>query len=99
MMVAATGVSNGDKTTPPSGAMVTGRFLSPKIVQKISDQTKLNLELFTLDDIQKQPEIKTLFDTISENKTGHTSLNLNKKLLPDLPSFGISTRNPSVCSA
>ncbi len=81
MMVAAAGVSNGDKTTPPSGAMVTGRFISPKIIDKLSEQTKLKLTLFTLPDIQNNPTLNTIFQTISENKNGHMSQNIDKKTL------------------
>ncbi len=81
MMIAAAAATNGDKTTPPLGAMVTGRFLSPKILEKIEDQTKLSLDLFTPPQMQSDSALKTIFQTISDNQTGHLTEPLNEKTL------------------
>lgn len=50
MMVAAVAVTDGDIIQPPLGAMVTGRLISDKILQKIKDTTKLNVSLIPLKD-------------------------------------------------
>lgn len=81
MMIAATAVTNGDKTTTPYGAMVNGRFLSPKILGKIEDQTKLSLKLLLPDQIKNNSALNDTFKTISENKSGHTSHPISKTTL------------------
>jgi len=77
MEVVAIGISNGDKTMPSLGAMVTGRWLSPLILKKIADQTKLNVELILPHQLQSDSHLNDIFKTISENKTGHSSENID----------------------
>ncbi len=81
MMTAAVAITNGDKTQPPIGATVTGRFISDKIVQKIENQTKLQLKLFTPSLFSPNSPLDKIFQTISNNKTGHYSENINTDTL------------------
>lgn len=73
MMVAADAITDGDKVQPPLGAMVNGRLISPKIIQKVIDTAKVNLKLYTLSDLGNNSSLKNAFKMISDNKTGHFS--------------------------
>ncbi|MDX1901409.1 MAG: EAL domain-containing protein [Gammaproteobacteria bacterium] len=81
MMIAAASITNGEKTLPPLGAMITGRFLSPKILQTIEDQTKLSLKLFPLNHIPTNSDLFKVFQLIANNQSGHTSENVDEKTL------------------
>lgn len=81
MMVAADAVTDGDKVQPPMGAMVNARLISPKIIQKIIDTAKVNLNLFTAYNLGNDPLINKAFQTISENKTGHYSQPISEDTL------------------
>jgi diguanylate cyclase (GGDEF)-like protein len=80
MMVAAAAATDGDKLLPPLGAMVTGRMISAKIVEKIEDTTKLKLQLITSNQINQDPLSKA-FKIISDNKSGHFSEPMDGKTL------------------
>jgi len=81
MMISANSITNGDKTLPPLGAMITGRYLSPKIIQKIEDETKLHLILIPANKIATDSPFTKIFQMISDNKTGHTSENIDSQTL------------------
>jgi len=81
MMIAAIAITDGDKVQPPMGAAVFGRLLSAKIMQKIEDTTKLNLSLYLIDQIQKNPHLSAIFKDISNNKTGHINAPINEQTL------------------
>lgn len=81
MMVTSTTITDGDKLQPPLGVMVTGRFLSPKIIQKIEDTTKLNLELFVLNQIEKNAALKNAFQSAIHSESGHESKPIDQKNL------------------
>lgn len=70
MMIAANAVTDGDKIKPPLGVSIFGRILSPKIMQKIQDTTKLNLELYLPDQIKSNKELSDTFKLIAQNKEG-----------------------------
>lgn len=80
-LITAASITNGDKTLPPLGAMINGRFLSPKILQKIEDETKLSLKVFPANQIPLHSNLMQIFNEISKNKTGHTSKNINETML------------------
>lgn len=71
MLVAAGAATDGDKILPPIGAMVNGRYLDPALIKKISDTTKVDLELYTPNDILISPDLKDAFNNISKSKEGH----------------------------
>ena len=81
MLIAASAITNGDKTTPSIGAMVNSRWLSPLIVKKLEEQTKLNLQLLLPKQILATPALTNIFQTISNNKSGHFSEPVNDDTL------------------
>lgn len=78
MIIAACAITDGDKKLPPLGASIFGRWLSPQIIQKIEDTTKLDIKLLLPDQIQQQPQLINFFNTISNNKNGHISKPYNE---------------------
>lgn len=81
MMIAAVAITDGDKVKPPLGAMVTGRFISPEIIQKIQDITKLQLDLFTANQIGGNTDLKNAFRSVIKNDNGHFSTPINNNTL------------------
>lgn len=79
MLIAAAAISDGDKIQPPAGALVAGRNLSPQILHKIEDTTKLTLELFLPKQIENNSTLAQTFKTISNNQTGHYNNPVDKK--------------------
>lgn len=73
MMVAACSATDGDKLQPPMGAAIFGRLISEKIINKVEDTTKLDLDLFLPQQITQNTLLNKAFLTITENKTGHLS--------------------------
>jgi diguanylate cyclase (GGDEF)-like protein len=70
MMIASSKISDGNKTQPALGTMISGRFLSADMVQQVAEMTKLSLNLYSLAEIAKDPAFKKAFDTISQNQNG-----------------------------
>lgn len=70
LMVAACSITDGDKLLPPMGAAIFARLISPQIVDKIKDTTKLNLELFLPSQIKDQSALQKAFSIISTNESG-----------------------------
>lgn len=81
MLIAASAATDGDKLLPPLGAMVNARNLDINLIKKISDTTKVALELFTLPQITASSELKNLFDTAISNELGHHNVPINENLL------------------
>lgn len=81
MMIAANAVTDGDKLQPPLGASIFGRLLSPKIMQKIQDTTKLNLQLFLPQQIKNDAMLSKQFAIISKNSNEMTNHPINSTTL------------------
>lgn len=81
MLIAACAITDGDKVQPPLGASLFGRLLSPKIMQKIEDTTKLNLQLFIPDQIDKNAALKKDFSNLVNNKSDYLNYPIDSKTL------------------
>jgi len=81
MMVAACSITDGDKVYPPKGAAIFTRLLSPSIVQKIKDTTKLDINLLLPSAIEVNPTFKKAYDAIITNKMGMINSPINDKTL------------------
>lgn len=81
MMVTSTTITDGDKLQPPLGVMITGRFISPQIIKKIEDTTKLNLQLFVEQQIKKTPELNKIYESLSKADSSHLSEPINHHTL------------------
>lgn len=81
LMVAASAVSDSDKKKAPYGAMVTGRFITSSILSKIKEATKLDISLFTLNEINKDAWLKKVFDTMVKDKTIHFNHPIDSHML------------------
>lgn len=77
LMIAACATTDGDKALPPSGVMITGRLISPKIIEKIKDTAKVDVQLIVPSELNT-PLLKNAFATISENKSGHYTNPIDK---------------------
>jgi len=60
LLVAADTATDGDKLLPPLGVMVNARNLDPELIKKISDETKVALELFLPTQITKSTELPNI---------------------------------------
>ncbi len=58
ILVASAAVSNTDKSKPINGAIITGRYLTKKLLESLSYDTELALELYLLTDINNNKEIQ-----------------------------------------
>lgn len=81
MMITANAVTDSNKKLPPLGVSIFGRNLSPKILQKIADTTKFQLELILPSQLKNNAELRTLFQNISSQPTGHFSQALDDDTL------------------
>lgn len=81
MMVAAAAVTDGDKKLPPDGTMITGRFITNHTLQKLENETQLNIELFTLPEIAAQPTLAHAFTSVLASNTGHLNDPINHTTL------------------
>lgn len=61
MMIVSSAISDGSKSKPILGVMVTGRYLSTEMLQKMSDAIGLPLQLLTIADIEKNVAYHNLF--------------------------------------
>ncbi len=64
MLIAISTLSDGNKTAPPLGALVSGRYLSSTLINKISATTKFDVNLIKLAEINKNPALKTIFESM-----------------------------------
>lgn len=81
MLIAATSITDGDKLKAPIGAMVNGRYLSEKIIQKIEEETRLNVTLLLPTDINKNAAYKKAFEITKTNDTGHFDEPMNENMI------------------
>jgi diguanylate cyclase (GGDEF)-like protein len=81
MMVTAATITDGEKTQPPAGVAIFGRLLSNNIVQKIEEATKLDLRLYLVNQINKDPRLIQPFDSISKSKDGHFNAPISENTL------------------
>lgn len=68
LMVSASGMSYGDKSKPVNGTLLTGRYLSNALVEKISKTTELNLRLYLLPEIKSSLEMNNIFKEMSQSR-------------------------------
>ena len=68
MFVAASAITNGDANAPIIGTLITGRYLSKSVIQKIADVTKLQIQLFTLKNIDDNKNLKNIIKLLIQNK-------------------------------
>jgi len=68
MLAASSGVSYTDLSEPINGTLITGRFLSPDLLSRISQNTNLDLTLFLPNKIHLQPLLNDVFETAIRNK-------------------------------
>jgi diguanylate cyclase (GGDEF)-like protein len=61
MMVAASAVTNGPKTEPGVGTLVTGRYLSPALTKKLSTMTKLEIMLFLPETMSHNARLQQIY--------------------------------------
>jgi EAL domain-containing protein (putative c-di-GMP-specific phosphodiesterase class I)/sensor domain CHASE-containing protein len=80
MMIAVCAVTDGDKLLPPLGALLTGRYLSSNIIEKINDTTKLNVQLIQPNQLNPT-KINDIFNIISNNHSGHYAQPITRKNL------------------
>jgi len=81
MMISASALSDGNKLKKPVGTLVTGRYITKEIIRKIQDITKLNIDLYSLENVLPEPDLLTIFNNISRNETGHFIQYLNETTL------------------
>lgn len=79
MLIARNTISDGNNSKPPLGVIITGRYLSPSIVKKISTATELTIELFVPSQIEKNPALQTAFQKAAA--TGHFYYPVNENKL------------------
>jgi sensor domain CHASE-containing protein len=63
MLVAASGTSYTDLTKPINGTLITGRYLSDKLLKKLADATSLSLKLYLAHDIASNPKMQKIYES------------------------------------
>jgi diguanylate cyclase (GGDEF)-like protein len=81
MMVASVAATDGDIALPPLGVMITGRWISPKIIEKIQENTKLQVELVLPTQITNDPVLNKILATVTVDKEGHYNEPINEDTL------------------
>jgi diguanylate cyclase (GGDEF)-like protein len=81
MFVAAGGITDGNKTHPAVGTLITGRYFSDRILQNIVNATKVNIELIVLDTKPLAAVDKKALGKASGNANGHYIKAVNDKAL------------------
>ncbi|MDR3478762.1 MAG: EAL domain-containing protein [Gammaproteobacteria bacterium] len=81
MLVAASAITSGDKSSTALGTLITGRYLSPSLLTIIKNATKLNLDIYTRNDIESHRDLTLAFNQMSNTANGHIAQPVNKKIL------------------
>jgi diguanylate cyclase (GGDEF)-like protein len=79
MLVAASAITDGTNTNS-IGTMIAGRFLTQGIVDKINQIAQTNLQVYSIQDINQDPHLKTAFG-LSTSGDGHFSQPIDNKTL------------------
>jgi sensor domain CHASE-containing protein len=67
MLIAANGTSYTDVSKPVNGLLITGRYLSNKLIKKLADATSLSLALYLPTEIASSQEMKKIYDHALQN--------------------------------
>jgi diguanylate cyclase (GGDEF)-like protein len=81
MLVAASAITNGDKSQVALGTLITGRYLSPSLLAVIKNATKLNLDIATLDEIKNDRGLMDIFQQTTDTANGHIAQPINRNTL------------------
>jgi diguanylate cyclase (GGDEF)-like protein len=71
MLIASSSITDGNKHKRPLGTTVAGRYLSNELIKKISQITKVDVELYTLNEITLSPRLSRAYDKISQAQQNH----------------------------
>lgn len=77
MLINANVVTDGNKSQPALGVLITGRTLSSDLLKQISDQTRLNVTFLTLHEISKQPKLNAIFKNLINSSTTYSKEIIN----------------------
>lgn len=80
ILVASAAVSNTDKSKPINGTIITGRYLTKKLLESISYDTELELILYLPNDIQNNVELRKIFNLTIVNGKRNYIVYESKKL-------------------
>jgi sensor domain CHASE-containing protein/anti-sigma regulatory factor (Ser/Thr protein kinase) len=61
MLIAASGISYTDLSKPINGTLIAGRYLSNKLLKKLSDATSLSLTLYLPKEIETSQKMKEIY--------------------------------------
>jgi diguanylate cyclase (GGDEF)-like protein len=64
MMVTAATITGAELNNPPAGTLVTGRMLTPELLQKLAHITQTNLQFYTINEINQTPSLKSIFTSM-----------------------------------
>jgi diguanylate cyclase (GGDEF)-like protein len=71
MMVAASGITDGNKINRSIGVLISGRYVSRQLVEMISSITKVDVHLYVADEINRFPEIARAYKLALQSPNGH----------------------------
>ena len=71
MIVAAGAITDGNKINPPLGTLITGRYLSNDLLEKIITATKVNLEIYIIGGINHDPGLNSAVNHALQDPNGH----------------------------
>lgn len=80
-MLAATAITDGNNNPPSTGAAVALRYISPSIISKVADITNLSVQLFTINEIRKNPRLQETFETTKDTYSNNFSQPISAKEL------------------
>ncbi|HLB57852.1 MAG TPA: hypothetical protein VJL60_03460, partial [Gammaproteobacteria bacterium] len=79
--VAISTITNGNKTKPPLGTTIAGRYLSRNLIRKLEETTQLSLNLFLPTQIENNTAFKEAYQFAKEDSSGHFTHPINQKTL------------------
>ncbi|TAL59822.1 MAG: EAL domain-containing protein [Legionella sp.] len=69
MVLASNSLKDSDGVKKSLGTLISGRDITPDLINKISNITKLKINLFLPQQINSDPELKTIYDKIIASDT------------------------------
>lgn len=80
-MLASTAITDGNNTPPSIGAAVSLRHLSPTIMKKIEEITNISVQLYTINQIQKDQHLLNAFNSTNQSNNYTFSQAISNKEL------------------
>jgi len=69
MLLASSPLVDSDAVKPPLGTLISGRVITPNLIKKFENSTKLKIDLLLNDKIRSNKPLKKLYEELKNKKT------------------------------